>query len=114
MKALNVTVLSPAFFLAFFGADAVCLPLTILALRSTAGTSRVYLLAACGLYLFGCLLVTMAFNVPLNNQLASAAARCLVRALYCGRIGGRVQPRRQDPTRIEKRTGCAAYRRCRR
>ena len=114
MKALNVTVLKPAFFLAFFGTGAVCLPLTVLALRSTAGTSRVYLLAACGLYLFGCLLVTMAFNVPLNNQLASATAGCFAMALYCGRIGGRVQPRKRDPTRIEKRTGYAAYKRCRR
>ena len=88
MKGINVTVLNPAFFLAFFGTGAVCLPLTVLALGSTAGTSCVYLLAACGLYLFGCLLVTMAFNVALNNQLASAAAGCFAMVLYCGRIRG--------------------------
>ncbi len=72
MKAINVTVLNPWFFLAFFGTGAVCLPVAFLALGSAAGTNRAYLLAGCALYLFGCLLVTMAFNVPLNNRLAAA------------------------------------------
>ena len=71
MKAINVTVLNPGFFLAFFGTGAVCLPIALLALGSTAGTNRAYLLAGCALYLLGCLLVTVALNVPLNNQLAS-------------------------------------------
>ncbi len=72
MKAINVTVLNPWFFLAFFGTGAVCLPVAFLALGSAAGTHRAYLLAGCALYLLGCLLVTVALNVPLNNQLASA------------------------------------------
>jgi uncharacterized membrane protein len=72
MKAINVTVLNPWFFLAFFGTGAVCLPVAFLAFGSAAGTNRVYLLAGCALYLFGCVLVTVAFNVPLNNRLAAA------------------------------------------
>ena len=72
MKAINVTVLNPWFLLAFFGTGAVCLPLAFLAFGSAAGTYRAYLLAGCALYLIGCLLVTVAFNVPLNNRLASA------------------------------------------
>ncbi len=72
MKAINVTVLNPWFFLAFFGTGAVCLPVAFLALGSAAGAHRAYLLAGCALYLFGCLLVTMALNVPLNNRLESA------------------------------------------
>ncbi len=72
MKAINVTVLNPWFFLAFFGTGAVCLSVAFLAFGSAAGTHRAYLLAACALYLLGCLLVTVAFNVPLNNRLASA------------------------------------------
>ena len=72
MKAINVTVINPWFFLAFFGTGAVCLLVAFLALGSSAGTHRAYLLAGCALYLLGCLLVTMAFNVPLNNRLASA------------------------------------------
>ncbi len=71
MKAINVTVLNPWFFLAFFGTGAVCLPVAFLALGRAAGTHRASLLAACALYLFGCILVTMALNVPLNNRLAS-------------------------------------------
>ncbi len=72
MRAINVTVLNPWFFLAFFGTGAVCLPVAFLALGNAAGTHRTYLLAGCALYLLGCLLVTIAFNVPLNNRLASA------------------------------------------
>ena len=72
MQAINVTVLNPWFFLAFFETGAVCLPVAWLALRNVAGMHRAYLLAGCALYLFGCLLVTVAFNVPLNNRLASA------------------------------------------
>jgi uncharacterized membrane protein len=72
MKAINVTVLNPWFFLAFFGTGAVCLPVAFLAFGSSASTHRAYLLSGCALYLLGCLLVTVAFNVPLNNRLASA------------------------------------------
>ena len=72
MKAINVTVINPWFFLAFLGTGAVCLAVAFLAFGSAAGTHRAYLLAGCALYLFGCLLVTVAFNVPLNDQLASA------------------------------------------
>ena len=71
MKAINTTVLNPGFFLAFFGTGAVCLPVASLALESSAGTNQAYLLAGCALYLLGCLLVTVAFSVPLNHQLAS-------------------------------------------
>ncbi len=71
MKAINVTVLNLWFFLAFFGTGAVCLAIAFLALGSAAVAQRTYLLAGCALYLVGCLLVTMAFNVPLNNRLAS-------------------------------------------
>ncbi len=72
MQAINVTVLNPWFFLVFFGTGAVCLAVAFLALGSSAGPHSVYRLAACALYLVGCLLVTVAFNVPLNNRLASA------------------------------------------
>ncbi|MFQ5608120.1 MAG: DUF1772 domain-containing protein, partial [Candidatus Zixiibacteriota bacterium] len=72
MKAINVTVLNPWFFLAFIGTGAVCLTVGFLALGNAASTHQGYLLAGCALYLFGCLLVTVAFNVPLNDRLAAA------------------------------------------
>ncbi len=57
MKAINVTVLNPWFFFAFFGTGAVCLAVAFLALGSAAGMHRAYLLAGCALYVLGCLLV---------------------------------------------------------
>ncbi len=72
MKAINVTVLNPSFVLAFFGTGVVCLPVAFLAFGSAAGMNRASLLAGCALYLLGCVLVTIAFNVPLNNRLAAA------------------------------------------
>ena len=72
MNGINVTVINPWFLFAFFGTGAVCLPLGLLALGGAAGTQRAYLLAACALYVLGCVGVTMAFNVPLNNRLAAA------------------------------------------
>ena len=72
IKAINVKVLNTWFFLAFFGTGAVCLRVAFLALGSGAGTHRAYLLAVRALYLVGCLLVTVAFNLPLNNRPASA------------------------------------------
>ena len=72
MKAINVTVLNPWFFLAFFGTGVVCLAVAFFATGSATGVTLAYLLAGCALYLFGCILVTIAFNVPLNDRLASA------------------------------------------
>jgi uncharacterized membrane protein len=72
MKAINVTVINPWFLLTFFGTGAVCLVIAILSLEGAVGILRAYLLTGCALYLIGCLLVTMTFNVPLNNRLASA------------------------------------------
>ena len=82
MQEINVTVLNPWFFGAFFGTGVVCLPIAVLAWGSTAGAQQTYLLAACALYLVGSILVTMVGNVPLNNQLAavgidSAAAQAV-------------------------------------
>ena len=71
MQAINVTVLNPWFFSAFFGTGVVFLPIAFLAWGSTAGSQKTCLLAACALYLLGCILVTMVGNVPLNDQLAA-------------------------------------------
>ena len=71
MKSINVTVINPWFFLAFLGTGVVCIAMAILAYGNAAGAIRVYLLAGCALYLIGCILVTIVFNVPLNDRLAS-------------------------------------------
>jgi uncharacterized membrane protein len=70
MQAINVTVLNPWFFAAFFGTAAACLVLAVFALMGWDGADVVYLIAGSALYLLGTLLVTIAFNVPLNDRLA--------------------------------------------
>jgi uncharacterized membrane protein len=70
MQAINITVLNPWFFAAFFGTAAACLVLAVLALTGWNGARAVYLIAGSALYLLGTILVTIAFNVPLNDRLA--------------------------------------------
>ncbi len=70
MQAINITVLNPWFFAAFFGTAAACLVLAVLALTGWNGAYSAYLIAGSALYLLGTLLVTIAFNVPLNDRLA--------------------------------------------
>ncbi|MBY0318021.1 MAG: DUF1772 domain-containing protein [Reyranella sp.] len=71
MNAINVTVINPGFFLAFFGTAALCLAASAgVALRWTATGGTLVLLASV-IYLVGCIGVTMLRNVPLNNALAA-------------------------------------------
>lgn len=70
MQSINITVLNPWFFTAFFGIAVVCLILAVLAVTSWNGVDSVYLIAGSALYLFGTLFVTISFNVPLNDRLS--------------------------------------------
>lgn len=73
MKAINVTVINPVFMLAFMGTAMLCLVLAGGSLIWWGGPGAMLMLAASLLYLLGCFGVTMLFNVPLNNQLATVA-----------------------------------------
>jgi uncharacterized membrane protein len=75
MQSINVVVLNPAFFFVFFGTAILSLVLAIAALFGGSGASVPYLLAGSLLYLVGTILVTIVFNVPLNNRLASVSAK---------------------------------------
>jgi uncharacterized membrane protein len=71
MQSINITVINPGFILAFFGTALICLALIAgwaLGWTSPVGTP---VLAASLLYLAGCIGVTMACNVPLNDALAA-------------------------------------------
>ena len=68
MQSINVVVLNPVFFFVFFGT-------AVAALADWSQSGSFYLLAGALLYLVGTIFVTMAFNVPLNNRLASAGAK---------------------------------------
>ena len=71
MNAINVTVINPVFFLAFFGTAALCLAASASAvLRWTASSGTLVVLASM-IYFVGCIGVTMLRNVPLNNALAA-------------------------------------------
>ena len=74
MQAINVVVLNPWFFVAFFGTAAVCAALGVSSLFSWQRAGSAFLLAGSALYLLGAIVVTMWFNVPLNNALARIAA----------------------------------------
>ncbi len=74
MQSINVTVLNPWFFTVFFGTGAGCIFLAIFALLNWSGPVATHLAVGSMLYIVGSIVVTMAFNVPLNNALARADA----------------------------------------
>jgi uncharacterized membrane protein len=75
MQSINVAVLNPAFFFVFFGTAVAALILAVAAFAAWSPPRSLYLLAGALLYLAGTILVTMAFNVPLNNRLAATGAK---------------------------------------
>ena len=72
MQSINVTILNAWFFLAFFGTAAISLFLVVAALAGWTEGRSAYLIAGCLLYVAGSVLVTGAFNVPLNTALGAA------------------------------------------
>jgi uncharacterized membrane protein len=71
MQAINVVVLNPIFLGVFFGTAILSLVLAIVALAGWSKPGSGYLLAGSLLYFAGTFLVTLLFNVPLNNRLAA-------------------------------------------
>jgi uncharacterized membrane protein len=70
MQSINIVVINPLFFLAFFGTGALCAATIIAALVPGTGVPLAPAVAGGVLYLVGCLGVTIAGNVPLNDRLA--------------------------------------------
>lgn len=73
MQHINVTVINPVFFAAFFGTAIVALAAVLLALLQWQTAPALLIVAGAALYIVGCVGVTMWFNVPLNNALEAAA-----------------------------------------
>jgi uncharacterized membrane protein len=74
MQAINVTVINPWFFTAFFGPAAVGAGLAVVALAGwggTGGAATAWLVAGAAVYVVGCIAVTALGNVPLNDALAA-------------------------------------------
>lgn len=74
MQRINVVVLNPLFLGVFIGTAAVSAVCIAAAFFPWVAPRSLLLLFAGVLYLFGCFLVTMAFNVPRNNRLAELEA----------------------------------------
>lgn len=70
MQSINVAVLNPWFMAAFMGTAVACVLALIASLLRWHEPGAAYLFAGSTLYLVGCLLVTVVFNVPRNEALA--------------------------------------------
>jgi uncharacterized membrane protein len=71
MQSVNRVAVRPVFMTALFGTAAVCVTIGVWELLSG---PRVAVLVAAGLYLLGPVVVTVAANVPLNDELAGMDA----------------------------------------
>lgn len=74
MQAINVVVVNSIFIAVFLATGVACIGLIIGALLRWHAPSAMYVLLGGALYLIGSLVVTMVFNVPLNNALADLSA----------------------------------------
>lgn len=91
MQSINVVVLNPLFLGVFVGTAALCVVLGAAAFARWSQPAAAWLLAGGVLYLLGNLVVTRAFNIPLNDTLArvdpSAAESATAWRTYVGDWG---------------------------
>ena len=69
MQSINVAIINPMFLSVFLGTAGACVLVAGLSIAQAATVTWPHI-AGSALYLIGVLLVTMRFNVPLNNALA--------------------------------------------
>jgi uncharacterized membrane protein len=70
MQSINIMAIAPLFMMVLFGTAAACLFLAISSLSKLPQPVAIYLLLGSLLYLLGTIVVTIAFNIPLNDALA--------------------------------------------
>lgn len=70
MQEINVTVINAWFMTALFGTGVACLAVIVAALADWESSYGPYLVGAGAVYVVACIGVTMAFNVPRNDELA--------------------------------------------
>ena len=73
MQSINVVVLNPMFLGVFLGTGVLCVGALIFSWQHWPASAAICLAVGSVLYLVGTLLVTIRFNVPRNNALASIA-----------------------------------------
>ena len=74
MQSINIAILNPVFLAGFFGIAGLCLVVLVSSLSRWHEAGAVWFVAGAALYLVGVALVTIVFNVSMNNALASAAS----------------------------------------
>lgn len=73
MRSVNSTIVNPFFLLIFLGTGFLCAALVIVSIIKWDSPGSALLLAGAAAYLLGSILVTMVFNVPMNNALEAAS-----------------------------------------
>jgi uncharacterized membrane protein len=73
MQSINVLAVNSWFLVAFLGTAGFCIVTMIAAIVQWSEPFAIFLLLGGLLYLAGCFLVTMVFNVPMNDALAALA-----------------------------------------
>lgn len=74
MQQINIMIINPLFVILFMGTAVCSFAVAALALLDWQRLGTIWLLIGAGLYLGGCIVITGARNVPLNNQLAAISA----------------------------------------
>ena len=74
MQSINKVILHSLFMLLFFGSALVSIGLLLAGIMLENPAMNVYLMIGCLLNLVGVFLVTVVFNVPLNNKLTTVVA----------------------------------------
>lgn len=73
MKSINITAVRPPLMIALFGSAALCVALAVRAIMTWGDRRALLLLIGAALYLVGAIVLTAAYNVPLNNHLAGVS-----------------------------------------
>ncbi len=74
MQKINVTIINPLFLTLFLGTPLLCAILAVASILERSSPGSMWLLGGAVAYLAGPFLITVIFNVPLNNRLAEAEA----------------------------------------
>jgi uncharacterized membrane protein len=74
MQMINIAVINPLFMSILFGTALICLMLAIAAWQTGSGANIIFTLSGAAIYVVGAFGITVAFNVPLNENLAIADA----------------------------------------
>jgi uncharacterized membrane protein len=74
MQRINEKIINPIFLSLFLGTPVLCVIIAIKSVMNLGELANLYLLIGSICYLAGPFIITMLFNVPLNNRLAKAAA----------------------------------------